>query len=356
MTRFLFRWLKRFLIVVLVLVVGLGGLIGYNELACIPKTRSSDYAAILPEEHHRPESRTLMTYPEWHIVHAYDDYAKVISDADPHDFNYLSSIYGFWSSLCDLSFASADHGGFNTESKQTIYVIGVSFTLELLLKAAYEETVGLIMTMVRGDERAPLDDVSAQQAADYAVFLQQTPWYYNDFTTASAALSDAATEAPRDTERRIALGIEYGVKQVYANALEDVVAEIGEDEPTLRMIVTGLDEESLATLSALEGVNVIGERDEGFEIETPRYRALTNLMAQMASGGVDFVEIAGNDDILFTAISPEADVEDALYSAPRQGYGDNRHLIMVKVDQLAERLRAMQAEDSVMKLEHINDY
>ncbi|MEM9130473.1 MAG: hypothetical protein AAGA97_12215, partial [Pseudomonadota bacterium] len=76
----------------------------------------------------------------------------------------------------------------------------------------------------------------------------------------------------------------------------------------------------------------------------------------MASGGVDFVEIAGNDDILFTAISPEANVEDALYSAPRQGYGDNRHLIMVKVDQLAERLRAMQAEDSVMKLEHINDY
>ncbi|MEO0923656.1 MAG: hypothetical protein AAFY09_12945, partial [Pseudomonadota bacterium] len=143
---------------------------------------------------------------------------------------------------------------------------------------------------------------------------------------------------------------------ILANLGHDVLKSIGVDEPTLRMIVTGLDEESLATLSALERVNVIGERDEGFEIETPRYRALTNLMAQMASGGVDFVEIAGNDDILFTAISPEADVEDALYSAPRQGYGDNRHLIMVKVDQLAERLRAMQAEDSVMKLEHINDY
>jgi hypothetical protein len=24
----------------------------------------------------RPEGRTLMTYPEWHIVHAYEDYAE----------------------------------------------------------------------------------------------------------------------------------------------------------------------------------------------------------------------------------------------------------------------------------------
>jgi hypothetical protein len=50
----------------------------------------------------RPEGRTLMTYPEWHIVHAYEDYAAVIRTGDPDDFGFLSSIGDFWSSTCAL--------------------------------------------------------------------------------------------------------------------------------------------------------------------------------------------------------------------------------------------------------------
>ena len=41
---------------------------------------------LLDAEWQRAESRTLTTYPEWHIVHAYDDYARVITDGDPHEF------------------------------------------------------------------------------------------------------------------------------------------------------------------------------------------------------------------------------------------------------------------------------
>ncbi|MEM8773695.1 MAG: hypothetical protein AAGF53_01600 [Pseudomonadota bacterium] len=353
MIRFLFKWIKRLVLLLSVLAIGIGGLVGYNEVACIPKPRANEYAAILPPEHHRAESRTLMTYPEWHIVHAYDDYAKVISEADPHQFSYLGAIRGFWSSLCALSFASADHGGFNAESKQTIYVIGASFTAELLFKAAYEETIGRVMTMARGNDRTPLDDLSAQQATNYALFLQQTPWYKWDFAADAAALSDAATEAPRDMERRIALGLEYAAKQTYAGVIADAVADIGADELTLRMIVQGIDQDAL---EALEDISVIGPQGEAFEIETPRYRALTELLRYLASAGADFVEIAGNDDILFTATSEAEDVEGALHSFARQGYGDTRHLILIKVTELAARLRAMEAEEGGLRLEHIHDY
>ncbi|MBK4216515.1 hypothetical protein JJJ17_11315 [Paracoccus caeni] len=349
------RWLLRKL---LWLVAGLVALIlcllapaGYVELACRPDMRADDYRPILPETDRRPEARTLLTYPEWHIVHAYDDYARVITTGDPQDYGYLSSIGGFWSSLCALSEATGDHGGFPWETKQMVYTIGVSFTAEMLMKAAYEETLGRVATWIRGDTRAPLDDLSALQAADYAEFLQQVPWYKWDFAKSAAELHETGGRGFRDRERRLALGLEYRGKAAYAGVIAQAVAQVGADALTLRMIVAGIDAERLA---ALPGVNVIGQRPEGIEIETPRYRELTHLLAQMAAEGAGFVEIAGNDDILVTAISGQEQATGAIFSFRRQGYGDFRHLIMVKVADLGSLLREMSGEG--LTLEHVHDY
>ena len=349
--RGLFKWLFRLLLALALLIGALLLPVGYVEMACIRKPLDTSYTALLPSEHHRPESRTLLTYPEWHIVHAYDDYARVIAEGDPHEFGYLRSIHGFWSSLCELAYASAEHGGFPKETKQMVYTIGVSFTAEMLAKAAYEETLGRAATMVRGDTRAPLDDLSSAQAADYAQFLQQVPWYKWDFPGDAAALSDQFGGSFRDVERLLALSLEYLVKSAYAGVIGRAVANIGTDELRLRMIVTKIDADRLA---GYEGVTVIGPLDDGIEIETPRYRALTNLMQQMARDGVEFMEIAGNDDILLTATAPGGRVNSALYSFARQGYGDYRHLILVKVADLARTLREMRT--GPLTLEHIHDY
>ena len=85
----------------------------------------------------------ILTYPEWHIVNAYDDYAKVIQLGDPHDYEYLKSISGFWSSLCTLSKKSASHGGFDFETKQTIYSIGVSFSANFYSKVCMKKHLGV---------------------------------------------------------------------------------------------------------------------------------------------------------------------------------------------------------------------
>jgi hypothetical protein len=336
---------------VLLLVAILLVPIGYVELACRPSAAKVAYQPILPPEHHRPEGRTVLTYPEWHIVHAYDDYAKVIRDGDPHDYRYLSSIAGFWTSLCSLSQASGPYGGFPTEFKSTVYTIGVSFSFELLAKALYEETLGRAATWIRGRDPSPLDDLSAQQATRYSEFLQQVPWYRWDFASDAAALSAAASGTFRDRERRFALGLEYGAKARYATLIAAAVANAAPDALRLRMIVRGLD---ATTLSAFESVQVIAERDQGIEIETPRYRALTRLLYEMAQAGGEFVEIAGNDNILFTATSDDTQLDGALYSFARQGYGDTRHLILLPVSDLGGTLRGLDKRN--LRLEHIHDY
>lgn len=347
--KFLFRLVKRLVLLALVLVLGLLSPVAYVELMCRPQGALLAHDPLVGTDWQRPEARTLLTYPEWHIVHAYADYAEVIRTGDPQDYGFLSAISGFWSSTCALSKASGSHGGFPWETKQMVYTIGVSFTAELLAKAAYEETVGRLFVALRGADRAPLDDLSARQAADYAVFLQQTPWYKWDFTRDVAELDSAATDVLRDRERRLALGLEYRAKAAYARVIETAVAAVGADQLRLRAVVGGLSAEALASLP---DVQVIGTLPEGVVIEAPRYRAFTRLAEQIVAEGGNFVEIAGNDDILFTAITPDATFPGAIHSFARQGNPGYRHLVLVPVAQLADVLRGL----SPGALEHVHDY
>jgi hypothetical protein len=347
--KLLLRWLKRLLLLAVVAIIALLSPIAYIETMCRPKGTFVAHDPRVGNDWQRPEGRTLLTYPEWHIVHAYADYAEVIRTSDPQDYGFLSSISRFWSSTCALSRASGPHGGFPWETKQMVYTIGVSFTAELALKAGYEETVGRLFTVLRGPAHSPLDDLSARQAADYAVFLQQTPWYKWDFTRDAAELDGAATDVLRDRERRLALGFEYRVKAAYARVIEAAVAAVGADQLRLRAVVSGLPE---TTLAALPDVQLIETLPEGVVIEAPRYRAFTKLAETIAADGGTFVEIAGNDDILFTMITDQPTAAGAVHSFARQGNPGFRHLVLIPVTALADTLRGLPAG----ALEHIHDY
>jgi len=348
--RVLLRWLGRLALVIALAGAALLAPVGYVELACRGEPLADSHTALLPPEHRRPEANTLLTYPEWHIVHAYEDYAAVVAAADPHDYGYLAAIGGFWSSYCALSRAADALGGDSREYRTMVNVIGVSFTAELLTKAAYEETLGRVATWVRGEAPAPLDRLSARQAADYAAFLQQVPWYRWDFRSDAAKLDAARTGAFRDRERDLALGLEYRAKAIYAGVIAAAVAQTGADELTMRSIVSGLSPEELA---AIPGVTVIAERAEGVEIDTPRYRAFTDLARVLAGQGAEFVEIAGNDAILLTSIAQRAPAADpaTLAVLPRQGNPGLRLLRLIRVADLAEALRT-----GAGQVEHIHDY
>lgn len=347
--RWLGRLLRRLILAVVLLGVGLAAPVVYVETMCRGDAVPAPAAPLSGET--RPEVRTLLTYPEWHIVHAYDDYAEVIRQGDPHDFGYLAAIGGYWSTLCTLTGESAALGEIDTATRQLVHVIGVSFTFEMLMKAAYEESVGRAATLLRGAERAPLDDLSAEQAAAYAVFLQQVPWYRYDFRADAAALDAASTGSLRDRERALALGLEHRARAAYAGVIAGAVAATGEDDLTLQMVVRGLSPERLG---AVEGVTVLREIDEGIEVETPRYRALTHILEDWAAEGADFVDIAGNDTIMFSALSNAAKAQGALADLPRQGHPETRHLFLVPVADLGDALRGLPARG--LGLEHVHDY
>ncbi|QMU58923.1 MAG: hypothetical protein GKR98_12420 [Boseongicola sp.] len=341
---------KRAVFALLVFVGVLLVPVGYTELSCQGSLTEETYDPLIVDPAwQRAESRTLLTYPEWHIVHAYDDYARVIRDGDPHEFAYLPAVVGFWSALCPLSVQAAEMGGISGDTKATIYTIGVSFTAEMLLKGLYEETVGRLVAWGRGPVKTPLDGLSASQAADYAKFLQQTPWYKYDFVSDARELSATATPLFRDRERWLALSVEYRGKALYGGVIEKAVANVGADALRMRSVVTGIDAEALAKVT---GVQVIDVTPNGILIETDRYRAFTNLLRRLARLGVQFEEISGNDEILFTAISDGDTEEGAIHSFTRQGYWDYRHLILVPVTELTERIRNLDG----LRLEHVHDY
>ena len=347
----LWKWTKRIALCLILLMAALLAPVAYVETACRQATAPQRYVSILPAKDHRPVTRTFMTYPEWHIVHAYEDYAEVIRNGDPHQFGYLSSILGFWSSLCTLSETSSAYGEIDGPTKQMIHVIGISFSAELALKALYEETIGRLFAGLRGAGHTPTDKLSSEHASNYAEFLQQVPWYKWRFREDAEELDTVNSDSLRDRERRFALGLEYKAKAAYADIIAQAVASAGADQLTLRMIVAG---NNRTKLESYDNVEIIETIDEGVIIETPRYRALTKILQIMSNDGLNFVEIAGNNDILFTVISESAVLGRSVASMQRQGFNDYRHLMVVKVTELAEQLR--QLKQSGITLEHIHDY
>lgn len=217
--RLLWRRLKALLCPTALLLLGLAVPVVLVEVRCQPDGTVSPYASILPPQSRRPEANTLLTWPEWQIVHAYEDYGKVIATADPHDYAFLPEAVSFWTSLCTLSKASGPQGGVPIEAKRMLYTIGVSFPLEMGMKAAYEETLGHLATLARGPDRAKLDTVTAQMAADYAAFLYQVPWYRWNFAEDADTLSANPAPGFRNWERRLAIGLEFRGKSLYAGAI-----------------------------------------------------------------------------------------------------------------------------------------
>lgn len=346
----LLKWLGG---AVLLLIAAIAGPILYTETMCRGDAlEQAQPQYITDPAWQRAEARTYLTYPEWHIVYAYEGYAEVLSRANPHNFPYTQAIAGFWSSLCALTEKADELGPAGTDAKLTIYTIGASFTLEMAFKAFYEETLGRLASLT--SEGSPQDRVEAEMAADYATFLQEVPWYKYDFDGWHAKLMAAPVEGVRSYERRIALGLEWKAKATYARVIARAAGAVGGDELRMRLAVTGAPP---SRLREEPGWQVI-ETGTPLTVEVPRYRSFTtaarSLILEIPE--INFSEIAGNDDILvsvlhhpLTKFPPELDI---LSTTARVGFPDNaRSLIALKVSDLDDVIPLIPAG-----LEHIYDY
>jgi hypothetical protein len=356
-------WGKRLGIAALVLTLGAAAPIVHNETACI-ETRiasSAPYQPLLPAESRRNLVDTFLTYPEWSIVHAYEDLAAVTRARGEEHFGYWQAVKGYWSSLCSLSRVASRQGDISLNIKAMLYIIGVSFSGEMAVKGLYELTIGRLTAWWRGPERTPDDNFAIKVAEDYARFLNQTPWYQYPFLSTVRAYwshrEPGVASLIRTVERRVALTLEWGVKAVYARAM-GALAGAAPAKLTIQSVVSGLSPEWLATIS---GVSIKREIAEGVVIETPRYRAFTEILQAIAARNGTIREIAGNDRILVTVIGRDGPRDlgrfeaATMFTVPVQARpGMVRHGLELPVGQLAGFMQGASAMG--LTFEHAYDY
>jgi hypothetical protein len=352
------RAIKRAVAVLFVVTLLLMAPVAYVEIACRGEAEpGTPYQPLLTDPaFQRREANTYLTYPEWHIVFAYDGLARALKTGDEHAFGYLGSIAGFWRSTCALTRVAGSHGGADWGTRSMIHTIGVSFTAEMVAKAAYEETIGRVTAWLRGSRKTPQDEVVAEMAAGYAQFLRQTPWYEYPFKREASELWAAPVDhAVRGWERRLGIGLEFQAKAAYAKAIAAAVAATEPAQLRIRSIISGLD---AAALSQIPDVTVIRQHQDGVEIETPRYAAFTRILADIARRGGAIREIAGNDEIMVSVTVGDGATGvlhgTLILRQKRDGFPGDRLLVNVRLAQLAAFLRAHPPGDP--GLEHVFDY
>ncbi len=337
--------------------------VGITESSCrgTPNAAAPVYRSIIEPTHRRDEVNSYLTYPEWSIVHAYEDLAGVMRQGSESDFGYLRSIRGFWSSLCGVKREASARGPISFDYNSMLYTIGISFTAEMGIKGLYETTIGRVTAWLRGASRTPEDDFALKVADDYAAFLRQVPWYEYPFGTKLwrfwADTPVFGRNTIRKLERRVALTLEYGSKAAYARVIK-ALAGLSPAPLRIRSILSSKPDVSLTADARIAVIKDLGSA--GTLIETPRYREFTEIIRSLAARGSNFVEIAGNSSILVTVIAPASAATPPphtrqLFSVPIQARpGFMRVGYDVKVDKLCDLIRGLDAAS--LTLEHVYDY
>jgi hypothetical protein len=292
--------------------IGIAATVVGVEKSCVSDVAtpaiSSDFA-ITDQGYARSQGDSFLTFPEWYIVHAYNDLAGVTTRSSESGFNYLASIRGFWTSLCGATRQASMSGPASADQKATNYIIGFSFTVEMGLMGTYERTIGALTEWTAGGHKTAEDEFNLALLKEYAAFLYQTPWFRFPF---GEKLQQFWRETPfvpsiRAVERRGSLSTQYAGRSAYA-ALMRFVAGYDPADLTIRSVVGGL---APSDLQAIDGVKVIREvtdaKDErGVLVETARYAAFDAFVRELGRHpGASLFEVAGNHRILVTIVAPE---------------------------------------------------
>lgn len=299
------RWKRIALGAVALLAAAVAAPALFIEVGCRAPAGSADNAD-RPlwgrEADHRPEARTWLTYPEWHIVYSAEAFGRFLADHPPSAFPYGRHIAGFWSSYCALNRVTAGSAAAG-DAKLMIYTIGLSYSIELGIKALYENMIGRLSEWIGGWKSA--DDAYARGVQRrYGAFMHEIPWYRFPFGDALSGLWRIKGSGVRHWERRAALSAEYGIKAGYAKLIGWATgATLGADERTLRFVAKADPSDIEVVDPRLRVMRSLGK---GYIlVEAPRYAQFTDLLTKLAHHRVHLVEIAGNDDIFLTTLVPD---------------------------------------------------
>jgi hypothetical protein len=309
----------------------------------------------------RSEALTFLTLPEWSIVYSADEYARFVERASPTLFPYLGAVVQYWDYYASACGATRTVYPFEGGYHAMLGVIGVSFTVEHLIKGLYENTMGRA-TAWFGHDTAE-DRFGAKVASEYATFMHTVPWYEFPFGTHLRTLwrdiPVLGSNPVRKVERRMALTTEYAAKAAYGWAIGLATRHAYAAEATTIHAQLEGASEALFKDPRVEKVRETGRG--AYLVRLPRHEAFTHTALALLDRRVRFRDIAGNDDILVTTIVPASLDERSLRTisviarGPMLTDAHRRRLALrVPVARLHEIVPELRAAGAT--IEHLYDY
>ena len=259
----------------------------------------------VPPNARRGTEQTLLTFPEWYLVHSPAEYARVVNAGPSHAFPFMEQTGQLWSSYKTVTEEQVrGHYPMNPGYHCMIMVIASSTTVEYVLRSMYENTIGRASWLLGGQRLTDEDLYGAKAAQEYVDFIRQEPWYLFDFTSRLKHLwTDVPLTGPklvRKWERRYALTTEYAIKAAYGKLIEKATrAAYTPALMTTEVVVDHIPD----GWTPPSRITVLKRLPDGRALlSLPRYFDFRIAATSLAQQNVHIYDIAGNSAaILVTA-------------------------------------------------------
>jgi hypothetical protein len=314
-------------------------------------------------DYSRPEDDTLLSYPEWYIVWSYQEKADFQQTRLPSEFPYFRAVRQYWNSYCCITRVMSGKYPFNFGEQVMLVVIGTSFSAEYVLKGLYEKTIGRVSEWTAENQAVAEDEYAYRVAREYADFVHIRPFYEFRFAHHVAGLW---RDTPfwgahwlRKWERKGFLSLDYTLEAFYCWVIEKGThATYGYEPADTYAWIEGANASLFADFPRMKMVKQAAV--DAFIVDIPRYQEFTAIAVQLAQRKVRFVEIAGNTQILVSALTPsdwryDQSNAKALFSFPvLTRPGVQRTVLVCDVSSLSDVLNELGREGA--SVEHVYDY
>ncbi len=316
------------------------------------------------EGYNRPEESTYLTFTEWHLVYISEEYANWVKDERPSEFPYFSSIGQFWKGYCNVYEITKKQYRFNLGNHFMLWVIGTSSSIEFGVKGIYENSIGRFTEWTSSYTRTEEDEFAYRFNKEYVDFLYDVPWYEFSFAGKFGELwKETDIIGPnilRKLERRGILSLELGIKTIYGVIIKLGTRLLYETAPLeIYASVENTSEDLFIKYPELKKVIELEDSSKHI-IKIPRYRMFTEIVPKLSRDGVNFIDIAGNDEIFFTIIAPvdryyTLDKSESLFEMELLT-NQNLKRIGVRAEVSSLHKILIELENQDIKIEHIYDY
>lgn len=317
-------------------------------------------------EYYRPVEQTLLTIPEWYLVFQPKEYADYLANGgDPSSFPFLASIDEYWALYDRVVAMSAENYPANSEYRTMLRVIGISTSLEYVVKGAYEASLGRLSRWLADGEDTPEDVIILQAHRAYSELIFDEPWYEFDF----AGWRDRIwSEAPlwgehafRKWERKLFFSAEFGVKSLYAKLIKYAAqSTYGETDKRIYLTAQRVQSNSIRLPKEPEGSEIVATGGDDYIMSVPRWGGFTEIMPKFLNTEWTISDISGNHQIAVSLlVNKDADIstlnaQELFRSRLVSDENHERVVLMVAVTGLAKLIADVQGHGIV--LEHIYDY